>query len=259
MGRLRLSPEQVAERFFMDVNSARKKQQNILVTTLKKKFHYKYLNEGARSEIKELLKSRGLTITPDLDAVKPNQRVTIALTTPPPPPPAPPPEVEPPPDTWFERLLTRQFQSETEVVVWFILPLLEQLGYVQDDLALSYSVKIQQGRKITTKEADVVAFTGSDHDEKSALLVVEAKKPYLPLGAEVLNQARSYAIELKAPYYMATDGKELKLRLLQLFGADNELISCLATELKDKWDMLYAHISKEGAASYKKKIMSEHT
>ena len=37
---------------------------------------------------------------------------------------------------WFLRMQTREFESEREVEYYFIIPLLEKLGYNEDDIAI---------------------------------------------------------------------------------------------------------------------------
>ncbi len=56
-------------------------------------------------------------------------------------------DVPVPSDDWFQDMQTRIFESEREVEYYFILPMLEKMGYTYDDFAIGYSVDIFKGYK----------------------------------------------------------------------------------------------------------------
>ena len=52
----------------------------------------------------------------------------------------------------------RTFESEREVEYYFIVPLLENLGYEEADFAIGYPVQMYEGVKKVNKVADFVLF-----------------------------------------------------------------------------------------------------
>ena len=54
----------------------------------------------------------------------------------------------------------REFDSEREVEYYFVVPLLEQLGYAEDDFAIGYPVQMYEGVKKVNKEADFALLNG---------------------------------------------------------------------------------------------------
>jgi hypothetical protein len=57
----------------------------------------------------------------------------------------------------------------------FVIPLLERIGYNEDDRADGHPVEQVIGVRKTRTEADFVLFDGKNRSNDSALLVVEAK------------------------------------------------------------------------------------
>jgi hypothetical protein len=54
----------------------------------------------------------------------------------------------------------REFETEREVEYYFVVPLLEQLGYEEDDFAIGYPVQMYEGVRKVNKEADFILFNG---------------------------------------------------------------------------------------------------
>jgi hypothetical protein len=54
----------------------------------------------------------------------------------------------------------REFETEREVEYYFVVPLLEQLCYEEDDFAIGYPVQIYEGVRKVNKEADFILFNG---------------------------------------------------------------------------------------------------
>lgn len=47
-----------------------------------------------------------------------------------------------PSNEWFHDIISRDFESEREVETYFVVPLLEKLGYEYDDIAIGYPVEM---------------------------------------------------------------------------------------------------------------------
>ncbi len=156
-------------------------------------------------------------------------------------------------DPWFDQIGTKPLDSEREVEIRFILPLLERLGYDEEDRSDGYTVEIYEGVRKSTKEADFVLFDGPNRSKDNSLLVVEAKS----LGRKVsdyIGQARTYAIWLGTPYYLVTNGDELRVFLYRSpIESDVEVFSATRQTLKGAFSGLYNLISKEAIVEYKRR------
>jgi hypothetical protein len=150
------------------------------------------------------------------------------------------PNIPTPPDRWFEMLEERVFESEREVEYYFIVPLLEQLGYEEDDFAIGYPVQMYEGVKKVHKEADFVLFNGPSRSKEDALLIVEAKKTTRPVTEDAVGQARAYAMWLITPYYIVTNADDIQVWLFR--GAvqpDVKVMSFKRSDLRKHWATLY--------------------
>ena len=63
------------------------------------------------------------------------------------PPEAPAQAVPTPPDSWFKLLGDRKFESEKEVEFYFVMPILEQLGYTEDWDSRTMYAALPKGEK----------------------------------------------------------------------------------------------------------------
>jgi predicted type IV restriction endonuclease len=152
-------------------------------------------------------------------------------------------------------LAQRVFESEREVEYYFIVPLLEQLGYVEDDFAIGYPVQMYEGVKKVNKEADFVMFNGLSRSKDDALLVVEAKKTERIITEDAVGQARAYAMWLTTPYYLATNGDDLRVYLFR--GAvqpDLLLMTLNRKDLRQHWPLLYQTLHKPAVIEYKQRL-----
>jgi len=130
----------------------------------------------------------------------------------------------------------KHFRNEIEVEVKFVYPLLKFLGFEDDDLSVREWVQVRVGRQVVKGEADWVV-----RKEGRPFLIVEAKELSVMLKEEVREQAQSYAFALKAPYYMITNGRTL--RLYRRGVEDDEMIvDCEVDELVACWPQLAAHL-----------------
>ena len=155
------------------------------------------------------------------------------------------------PDSWGHDI----FESEREVEYYFIVPLLEQLGYVEDDFAIGYPVQMYEGVKKVNKEADCVLFNGLSRTRDDALLVVEAKKTERILTEDAVGQARAYAMWLTTPYYLVTNGEDLRLYLFRgAVQSDVLLMSFRRSELAQMWPALWQTLNRATVIEYKEKL-----
>ena len=160
-----------------------------------------------------------------------------------------------PPESWFQLMESRKFESEREVEYFFILPLLESMGYEEDDFAIGYPIEMYEGVNRVKKEADFAVFNGLSREKKDALLVVEAKKHDKLVTQDAVGQAKGYAIWLTTPYYLVTNAEDIRLYLYRSgVQQDVELMKFLRSNLRQNWEKLYQHINKAAVIERKKKL-----
>ncbi len=162
---------------------------------------------------------------------------------------------------WFEMMETRVFETEREVEAYFIAPLLEKLGYDYDDIAIGYPVPMFKGTQRTVTEADFALFNGTSRAKGNALLVVEAKKSEKGISDDHVRQAKSYASELLPACYLISNGQQIIVfHFNGMLIPDERVMDFDRSQLRDKWNDLYNHISKEATIqrkSWMKKQISE--
>lgn len=157
-----------------------------------------------------------------------------------------------PPTEWFDEMKTRVFESEREVEYYFLMPLLEKLGYEFDDTAIGYPVTMFKGVHRTTKQADVVLFNGASRGIEDVLLVIEAKKGDKGITVDHIGEARSYAQELFPACYVVTNGLQIIVfKFNGMLYQDERVMDFDRSVLNDKWEELYKHISKKAAIDRK--------
>jgi len=160
-----------------------------------------------------------------------------------------------PSDDWFDSMGKREFESEREVEYYFVMPLLERLGYGEDDLAVGQVVEIFEGVKKVKKEADVVVYDGLDRDTAHALIVVEAKRSGSVLTADAAGQARGYAMWTGTPYYLVTNSHEVQVWLFRsAVQSDVRLMKFERSDLRSVWADLHAKLSKPAVVEYKRRL-----
>ncbi|MFA6164480.1 MAG: type I restriction enzyme HsdR N-terminal domain-containing protein [Methylobacter sp.] len=253
---------EVALELFQSVEQSSKKQRHFKSSTFWHLFGVHRRNDTITSSIIQLLEAQDLKVwvksgkpLGDEDFVKDWVVVTLRLR---------PDDLtldidkRPPCDEWFKTMISRSFESEREIECFFICPLLEELGYGFDDIAIGYPVEMFKGAKKTTTEADFAVFKGLDRDEKSSLLVIEAKKAPNGINQDHIKQARSYAQELLPAYYVVTNGREIKVYNFNGMLAPDECVMDFdRTTLKEKWQELYSHIGKEATLNRKEWLSSK--
>jgi hypothetical protein len=157
-----------------------------------------------------------------------------------------------PDDSWFEMIKTRIFDTEREVETYFIVPLLEMLGYQYDDICIGYSIEIFRGVQKTKVEADFVLFNGKSRDKKDVLLVVEAKHSNKGINIDHIGQARSYSHELLPSYYIISNGEQIIV--FQFNGSlipDEKVMDFNRSDLKEYWSEFYSHVNKNATSQRK--------
>lgn len=159
-----------------------------------------------------------------------------------------------PSEQWFQKIEKRIFESEREVEHFFVMPLLKELGYAEEDCAIGHRVIMGDGSKKTNKEADFVIFDSEKRNNANTLLVIEAKKSERALNDAAL-QARSYALWLFPPYYVVTNGEKVKVfHFRDAKQSDIKLMEFSRNDLRENWDNLYHYLGKSNVVNLKKQI-----
>ena len=156
------------------------------------------------------------------------------------------------PDAWLTTISSKSFNSEKEVEIRFVLPLLERLGYSEEDRADGYPVEQVVGVRKTKTEADFVLFNGLNRSKDSALLVVEAKN----VGKKItdhIGQARSYAMFLGTPYFFITNGDDIRVFLYRSpIESDVEVFKSTRRDISSTFSTLFNLVSKKAIIEYKR-------
>lgn len=156
-------------------------------------------------------------------------------------------------DRWLTTIATKEFNSEKEVEIRFVLPLLERLNYSEDDRADGYPVEQIVGVRKARTEADFVLFAGLDRSKDSALMVVEAKKVGKNL-ADHVGQARSYAMFLGTPYFLVTNGDDIRVFLYRSpIESDVEVFRSTRNDIADSFPKLFNLVSKQAIVEYRRR------
>ena len=162
-----------------------------------------------------------------------------------------------PSNEWFHEMKSREFESEREVETYFVVPLLEKLGYEYDDIAIGYPVEMFIGTKRTKTEADLVVFNGQSRERKDVLLIIEAKKSDKYIQEDHIAQAKSYAQVLMPACYIVTNGLRIEVFLFNGSLAPDECVMDFDRSiLIEKWDGLYHNASKKATVLRKNKLLT---
>ena len=252
----------VVEEIFQSILATPKRQRRLKSSTFWDKFGFERRTKERVEQVKQLLRQRSLILNLDdnqfgmeakdewviLSYIEPVQQPIVTKME------ISSIDVPMPHDSWFAAMKQRVFESEREVEYYFVVPLLEQLGYQEDDFAIGFPVQMYEGVKKVNKEADFVLFNGLSRAKEDALLIIETKKSEKILTEDAVGQARAYAMWLTPPYYMVTNGDELRLYLFR--GAvqpDIILMSFKRADLLQNWVTLYKTINKQTVIEYKAK------
>ncbi len=150
-----------------------------------------------------------------------------------------------------ELLITNEASVELHVV----LPLLESLGYTNDDIAPKHAVIRQQGRG-RKPEADFVVFYGTQRTKSNSLITVEAKAPGESFE-DAKAQGESYAQVIGTPFLLVTDGKLLEIWQLQPSSASECVLRCSLTRIRENQARIETLLSKEATFAYCKTLQQK--
>jgi hypothetical protein len=192
-----------------------------------------------------------------------NEWVILTLVEPPAlpamvPPEAPVQAVPTPPDKWFDIIAQRQFESEKEVEFYFVMPILEQLGYTEDDVAMGHGVPAHEGARKVTRHIDIALFDGPSRSRDNGLMLVETKKQ--DVSEDTAGQARAYALWLPIVYYWVTDGEQIQVYLFQnAIQLDVRLMSFHRSAFHEHWAEFYSTLNRAAVVERKEQLRSPST
>ena len=140
--------------------------------------------------------------------------------------------------------------NEAVVEQRIVLPLLDALGYDLTDIVPKQGVALSQGTKRGRPfEVDFVVYSSALHSRDTSLIVVEAKAPGVSLES-ALEQGESYAMALRAPILLLTNGLQLQVWQLQPTLENKQIFACSLTELKAQRGSLEQLINKVALITY---------
>jgi hypothetical protein len=245
---------EVALEMYESVQQSNNKERKLKSSTFWHEFRVKRRTKPVVERIDRILTEQRLRVSVksgcEFGKEKDDDRILLTLW----PPNGGPISVPPiyPTVEWFNEVKTREFESEREVEYYFIMPLLEKLGYEYDDISIGYPVKMFEGVHKTKKQADFVLFNGSSRKSEDVLLVIEVKDGDKGTTVDNIGQAKSYAQELLPVCYVITNGK--KIIVFQFNGMlyqDERVMDFDRPMLNDVWAELYKHISKKATIDRK--------
>ena len=266
------SMTEAMEELFQSVLATPNHRRRLKSSIFWKRMGCKYRNPDRTKKVRELLELHSLAFSlrlkgsmdevPDVNFGSEGKSVWIVLTYQEPVSPSvssasdtTPVSHTTPPDSWFDKMAKIEFgpdTSEMDVMVKFIHPLFESLGYEDLDFAYSHSVVMYHGSKKVTKTADAVLFNSDDYIENSrsrenALILVEGKKGGKSIDKGVVLQARSYAMWLSPVYYVLTNGDDVEVYLYQILvtAKDLKVMSFKRADLKTQWSKLFKLLCKK--------------
>lgn len=159
-------------------------------------------------------------------------------------------------DGWFDSLQSKEFRTEKEVETKFILPLLEKLGYKENDRFDAMPVNAAHGSRKAVLEIDFALFDNeTELLNNQVLLVVEAKKEFrLTKKGELekaQRQTKSYSIWLGCHFGLVTDSRTIQvLDLMPNIRGLEVLFECERAELKSRFKEMYEIIGKDRLRNY---------
>jgi len=257
-----LDKAQVADSIREAVEESPKKSKRVLLKTLLKMFGHKTRQRHWIEAMHKSLTDAGVLISPPLHEVERDAWVVLSVTDPRLPVGDFAPEEQVDADgnkqaqasvPWLASISSKVFNSEKEVEIRFVLPLMELLGYSEEDRADGYPVEQIVGVRKTRTEADFVLFNGLNRCKDNALLVVEAKNVGKNL-TDHIGQARSYAMFLGTPYFIVTNGDDIRVFLYRSpIESDVEVFKSTRRDISSTFQTLYNLVSKQAVVAYKQR------
>ncbi len=259
-----ISLNEVVEEIYQSILETPKKQRRLKSSTFWNKFGIKRRTQEHIDQVKKALEEHSIFFNiDDLYFGTESRQDWITLSYLEVEPPQLPTQeiksdekIPTPSEDWFKLIENRQFGSEREVEYFFIIPLLKQLNYTEDDLAIGFRVRVNEASKNSNKEADIVTFNSRNDPNPNALLVVEAKSNSKLINKDDIAQAHYYCRELLAPYYIVTNGDEIRVYLYKglTLQSDFLLMNFKRSEIKQNWIFLYKNLNKSAILQYKQKL-----
>jgi hypothetical protein len=163
-------------------------------------------------------------------------------------------------ETWFNSILLQKednnkkknctFRNEKEVENKFVLPLLNLLGYNDDDRYDGMSMKASHGSKSKPIIVDFALFNSDNENTHQTLLIVEVKNEGVLSKKTELEEAqqqiKSYAFWTSCHFGLVTDGRIIQVIDCSFGGKENKIIfECTREDLKLKFNDLYRLINKK--------------
>lgn len=151
---------------------------------------------------------------------------------------------------WSQLERIQTLTNEAEVERLFVLPLLAALGYESADIRAKAEVSFVRGTKRGRPfEADFVTYSGPSQGRDTSLMVVEVKAPGSPLQ-DAQEQGESYAIALRTPALLLTNGTRLQIWLIQQSSESEMLLDADVHELASRREEIERLIAKESLVRY---------
>jgi hypothetical protein len=266
----KVSLNKLADKLATEVLESRKSKR-IKVRTLLKHFDFEKRTEDNATRITELLAKRNVLLNPsimkfgDTWQLKLDDRVYLSERT---------EEIREAKvetekikiydyqsDNWFDEVQKKQFRTEKEVENKFILPLLQRLGFSDDDRYDGMIVNAAHGSKATKLEVDFALFNSENENlEGQTLLVVEAKKEdrlYKQVELDkAQKQVKSYAIWLSCHFGLVTDSRSIQIiDLFPSIKGMKVIFDCKRENLKENFHQIYKIISKDSLTKYYEQLI----
>jgi len=253
--------EKVAEEFHGSILSTPKRQRRLRSSTFWNKFGFERRTKERIESVKNVLREKSIILNEDFEFGAERKNDWIVLTY-----------VEAdylptiennepsdskitfPNDAWFDLMNNRSFKSEREVEYFFIIPLLEKLGYEESDFAIGCLLQRSKGSIRNKIEPDVVLYNGKEHIKENTLLLIEAKKFGKVLTKDDIGQAEDYANVLYPSYYVLTNGNEIIIYARRPKMSDFLRLKLLREDLKDKWVEFYKILNKKAVVEQKERL-----
>lgn len=142
----------------------------------------------------------------------------------------------------FEGYDIANLYSESDVEVKVIIPILNALGFNNEDIKMRHPVTFNQGRQILTKQCDILLTNNN-----SNYAVIESKGPQEKITDDVIAQLDSYAFGLSCKYGIVCNGKVFIVRVYLEGNQKEEVYRSYISDLDI--DEVSIFISKENKIS----------
>jgi hypothetical protein len=253
----------IAEKLREAVEQSSSGARRLRLKNLLAKFGFKRRSDANTAQITQLFSSLGLSINPPIVrfgedwGISYEDWIYLSIDVPSEPtPPSPLPTWNA--DGWFDRIAKLSLRTEKEVETKFIIPLLARLGYNEDDRYDGMPVPAAYGSRRTTLVIDFALFNVSLPElHNQPLITVEAKREGKLFKKKELenahNQAKSYCLWAQCDYFMITDSHTIQTFHIAKGGCLSglePLFACDRSELIERFDELYARVSKEALTKY---------